>query len=65
VKQADRRVLFSLKVTGKGSRDRMVPIQPAVYRRIQAYVSQYRPKDSGSTRLSWRHANARMVTTRP
>jgi site-specific recombinase XerD len=51
VKQADRRVLFSLKVTGKGSRDRMVPIQPAMYRRIQAYVSQYRPKDSGSTRL--------------
>jgi len=51
IKQPDRRVLFSLKVTGKGSRDRMVPIQPAMYRRVQAYIQQYRPKDSGSTRL--------------
>lgn len=40
-----------LKVTGKGSHDRLVPVQPALYSRLRRYIDRTRPKDTGSDRV--------------
>jgi site-specific recombinase XerD len=40
-----------LKVTGKGSRDRLVPVQPALYSRLRRYIDRTRPKDAGTDRV--------------
>jgi site-specific recombinase XerD len=40
-----------LHVHGKGSRERLVPVMPALFRRIERYVRSGRPKDTATTRL--------------
>ncbi|HEX6349359.1 MAG TPA: tyrosine-type recombinase/integrase [Candidatus Dormibacteraeota bacterium] len=40
-----------LKVRGKGDRERLVPISPALYRRLQRYADRQRPADAVSDRL--------------
>ena len=46
--RAGRNRQHFLHVTGKGERDRLVPITPALYRRLQQYIAKYRPRDAGS-----------------
>jgi integrase len=40
-----------LHVTGKGQRDRLVPITPALFRRLNNYTSKYRAKDADTDRI--------------
>lgn len=40
-----------LLVHGKGERDRLVPLPPALLRRIEAYIRSGRPSDTRSDRL--------------
>jgi integrase/recombinase XerD len=40
-----------LKVTGKGSQDRLVPVQPALYSRLRRYIDRTRPKDASTDRV--------------
>jgi site-specific recombinase XerD len=40
-----------LKVTGKGSRDRLVPVQPALYSRLRRYIERTRPQVAGTDRV--------------
>ncbi len=40
-----------LHVTGKGQRDREVPVTPDLYRRLQKYIAKYRPRDARSDEL--------------
>ena len=40
-----------LKVTGKGSQDRLVPVQPALYSRFRRYINRTRPQDAGTDRV--------------
>jgi integrase/recombinase XerC len=45
----DRR--HEISVHGKGDRDRIVPLLPALYRRVEKYAVRTRPRDTASTRL--------------
>ena len=40
-----------LKVSGKGSRERLVPVQPALYSRLRRYVERGRPQDANTDRI--------------
>jgi integrase len=40
-----------LRVHGKGARDRLVPVLPALFRRVERYVTSYRPQDTYSENL--------------
>ena len=40
-----------LKIPGKGSRDRLVPVPPALFRRLVRYAERSRPGDTSSDRL--------------
>jgi integrase/recombinase XerD len=40
-----------LKVRGKGSRERLVPLPPILYRRLRRYADRSRPDDTNSDRL--------------
>jgi site-specific recombinase XerD len=40
-----------LKVQGKGARERLVPVPPGLFRRLQRYADRSRPKDTHSDRL--------------
>ena len=40
-----------LKIQGKGARERLVPISPGLYRRLQRYADRSRPADTRSDRL--------------
>ena len=40
-----------LKVQGKGARERLVPVPPGLFRRLQRYSDRSRPKDTHSDRL--------------
>jgi integrase/recombinase XerD len=40
-----------LKVQGKGARDRMVPLEAKLYRRLRRYAERQRPADAASNRL--------------
>jgi integrase/recombinase XerD len=40
-----------VKVRGKGSRDRLVGLQPALARRLRRYIDRQRPEDADSDRL--------------
>ena len=40
-----------LKIRGKGSRERLVPLPPALYRRLRRYADRSRPDDTNSDRL--------------
>jgi integrase/recombinase XerD len=40
-----------LKIQGKGSRERLVPLPPALYRRLRRYADRSRPADTHSDRL--------------
>jgi site-specific recombinase XerD len=40
-----------LHVTGKGQRERLVPLTPALHRRLQKYIAQYRARDARSDRI--------------
>ncbi|HVD02205.1 MAG TPA: tyrosine-type recombinase/integrase [Candidatus Dormibacteraeota bacterium] len=40
-----------LKIRGKGDRERLVPVSPALYRRLTRYAERQRPKDTNSERL--------------
>jgi len=40
-----------LKVRGKGSRERLVPLQPNLYARLRRYFERGRPQDSASDRI--------------
>jgi site-specific recombinase XerD len=40
-----------LKVQGKGARDRMVPLEPKLYRRLRRYAERQRPADAATERL--------------
>jgi site-specific recombinase XerD len=40
-----------LKVRGKGPRERLVPLPPALYRRLRRYADRGRPDDTNSDRL--------------
>lgn len=42
---------YLLHIRGKGARDRRVPISPALYRRISAYISRTRPEETFSDRV--------------
>ncbi len=48
--QRDRRQAF-LRVHGKGSRERLVPLPPSLLRGLERYARDSRPKDTHSTRL--------------
>jgi integrase len=45
----DRR--HEISVHGKGDRDRIVPVLPALYRRVERYAERTRPRDTTSARL--------------
>ncbi len=51
----DRRQAF-LRVHGKGSRDRLVPLPPALLRGLERYERHGRPQDTRSDRLFLSHA---------
>jgi len=40
-----------LKIRGKGDRERLVPVSPALYRRLVRHAERQRPKDTNSERL--------------
>ena len=40
-----------LKVVGKGSRERLVPVAPALFTRLRRYVARGRPQDASSDRI--------------
>lgn len=40
-----------LKVRGKGARERLVPVQPALYTRLRRYVERGRPQDANTDRI--------------
>jgi integrase len=40
-----------LQVVGKGSRERLVPIKPAVYQRLKRYIAKDRPQDAWTERI--------------
>jgi integrase/recombinase XerD len=40
-----------IKVTGKGVRERLVPLTPALYRRLRRYADRGRPQDAGTDRV--------------
>ena len=40
-----------LRVRGKGSRERLVPVQPALYVRLERYAHRTRPQDASSSAL--------------
>jgi integrase len=40
-----------LKVMGKGARERLVPLSPALYSRLRRYISRARPEDAATDRL--------------
>ena len=40
-----------LRVHGKGSRERLVPVQPALYFRLERYAQRTRPQDASSNAL--------------
>lgn len=47
-----------IKVHGKGARDRMVPLQPALFVRLRRYIDRQRPEEARSDRvfLALRHS---------
>jgi integrase/recombinase XerD len=47
----DRDGRHYLQVTGKGQRERLVPITPALYERLQRYIGSARPTHSASDNL--------------
>ncbi|MGH7866167.1 MAG: tyrosine-type recombinase/integrase [Candidatus Dormibacteraceae bacterium] len=55
--EQDRRPF--LKVRGKGDRERLVPITPALYRRLLRYADRKRSKDTISDRLFLSHRRSR------
>lgn len=40
-----------IKVNGKGARERLIPIMPPLYRRIERYIDQYRPQECSSDKV--------------
>jgi site-specific recombinase XerD/predicted RNase H-like HicB family nuclease len=50
-----------LKVRGKGSRERLVPISPALYRRLQRYADRQRPVDAVSDQLFLSRRRSRLT----
>jgi integrase/recombinase XerD len=40
-----------LRVRGKGRRQRLVPLQPALYSRVRRYATKTRPQDANSSRI--------------
>lgn len=40
-----------LRIRGKGSRERLVPVQPALWMRLQRYASRVRPDEAATDRL--------------
>ena len=40
-----------IKVMGKGSRERLVPLQPSLYQRLRRYAERGRPKDTTTDRI--------------
>ncbi len=50
-KEPNRRTDHYLHVTGKGSRDRLVPIDRDLYERLKKYIADYRPQGTRSDRL--------------
>ncbi len=50
-KGPDRHMRYFLRVTGKGERDRKVPITPDLHRRLEKYIEDYRPQDVPTDRL--------------
>ncbi len=59
-----RRSEFALKVRGKGSRDRIVPLAPALYGRLRRYLTA-RAADPGATPSSSPCAREPTAGTRP
>lgn len=47
----DRNRQFLLRIKGKGSRERLVPVLPALYRRIERYAKTKRPTDASGNWL--------------
>jgi integrase/recombinase XerD len=50
-----------IKVRGKGDRERLVPISPALYRRVQRYAERQRPRDAASDRLFLSRRRSRLT----
>jgi integrase/recombinase XerD len=42
---------YFLHITGKGQRDRLVPVESDLYRRLQKFIAHYRPRDAGTDRI--------------